>query len=88
MGGKTQRVVFGHINAADFGKLDQFAFDHFLREVDKYVEDVKIALLQSDLKGLHVQPIASQDTAMIAPAGICGRTAPARVGAVDHIIMN
>src|SRR5262249_45093656 len=85
---QAQRIILGHVDAPDFFELKQLAFDHFLREIDENVEDAKIALFESHLKGLHVQPVARQDAAMVPPARICRRTpAPGR-RAVDHIIVN
>jgi len=40
------------------------------------------------LEGLHVEPVAGQDTAVIAPAGVSAWTAAARVGRVDYIIVD
>ena len=71
-----------------FAELDQFAFDHFLRQVDQDVQDAEIAFFKRNLERLHIQPIARQNAAMIAPARIGGRAAAAGVGAVDHIIVN
>ena len=85
---RRERVVFGHVHAADFFELDQFAFDHFLREIDQHIEDAEVALFESHLEGLHVEPVAGEHAAMIAPAGICRRTAAAGVGAVDHVVVN
>jgi hypothetical protein len=83
-----QRVLFGDIHATDFCELNQFAFDHFLSEVDEDVQDVKVAFLESDLKRLHVEPVASEHAAVIAPTRVCGRTAAAGVGAVDDVIVD
>ncbi len=70
------------------GELHHFAFHHVLRQVDQDVQNLEIALLQRHLERLHVQPIAGQHAAMISPARIGRRPAPARVGAVDHVVMN
>jgi hypothetical protein len=40
------------------------------------------------VEGLHVEPIAGEDAAVIAPAGISGRAAAASVGAVDDVVVN
>src|ERR1700674_5815100 len=88
VGGEFQGFVLGDVDAADFFELQEFAFDHFLREIDQDIEDVEIAFLQGDMEGLHVEPIAGEDAAMIAPAGIGGRAAAASVGAVDDIVVN
>ena len=88
MGGEFEGVFFGDIHAANFGELDEFAFDHFLSEVDEDIEDVEIAFFESDLEGLHIEPIAGEDAAVIAPTGIGGRATATGVGAIDHIIVD
>ncbi len=65
--GQPESIFFRDIDAADFCELDQFAFDHFLSQVDQNVENPEIAFFQGHLKGLHVQPVAGEDAAMIAP---------------------
>jgi len=86
--GKFQGVVFGDVDAADFFELEEFALDHFLREIDEDVEDVEIAFLQGDVERLHVEPVAGEDAAVIAPAGIGRGAAAASIGAVDDVIVN
>jgi hypothetical protein len=86
--GQLDGIIFGNIHAADLGELDEFAFDHFLGEIDEDVEHAEIAFFESYLERLHVQPIARQNAAMVAPAGIGGGAATARVSTIDHIIMN
>ncbi len=86
--GKLQRVFFRDIDAADLLELQQFAFDHLLCEINENVEDVEITFLQGDLKGLHVEPVAGEDAAMIAPTGIGGGAAAAGVRGVDDIVVN
>jgi len=85
---QLNRVVFGDIHATDLCELQEFAFDHFLGEVDEHVENSEIPFFQGHLKRLHVQPVAGQNAAMIAPAGVGRRAAPARVGAVDDVIVD
>ena len=85
---RLQSVIFGDVDAADFFELNEFAFDHFLREVDQNVEDAEIAFFEGHLERLHVQPVAGENAAMIAPAGIGRRTAAAGVGAVDDVVVN
>ena len=87
-GGKSKCVFFGDVNAADFLQLQQFAFNHFLSQINEDIEHVEIAFLERDLEGLHVQPIAGEDAAMIAPAGVGGGPAAARVRAINHIVVN
>jgi len=86
--GQPDGVVLGDVDAADFFELNEFAFDHFLREVDQNIEDAEIAFFERHLERLHVQPVTGKYAAMIAPAGIGGRAAAARVSAVDDVIMN
>ncbi len=42
--------------------LQQLAFDHLLRERDQQIENAKVPLFQGAVKGLHVQPVAGQNT--------------------------
>ena len=88
VGGEFEGVFFGDVDAADFFELEEFAFDHFLGEIDEDVEDAEIAFLQGDVEGLHVEPVAGEDAAMIAPAGVGGGAAAAGVGAVDDVVVN
>src|SRR3982751_5269856 len=88
MCGQSKGVFFSAVDAADFVELDEFAFDHFLREVDEDIEDSEVALFQSHLEGQHVQPVAGENAAVIAPARICRGTAASRVRRVDHIVVN
>ncbi len=57
-------------------------------EVDEDIEHAEIAFFESNLKGLHVKPVARQNAAVISPAGIGGRATPTSVCAVDHVVMN
>jgi hypothetical protein len=82
------RVVLGHVHASDFCELQKLAFHHFLGQVDEHIENAKVAFFERHLERLHVQPVPCQDAAMVAPARVRGRTAAARVGAVDHIVVN
>jgi hypothetical protein len=59
-----------------------------LCEIYEDVEDVEIALLQGDVEGLHIEPVAGENAAVIAPAGIRGGAAAAGVGTVDDIVVN
>jgi len=42
--GELEGVFFGDVHAADFGELQEFAFDHFLGEIDEDIENVEVAL--------------------------------------------
>ena len=59
-----------------------------MREVDEDVEDAEVALFESHLEGLHVEPVAGENAAVIAPAGIRGGPAAAGVGAVDDVVVD
>jgi hypothetical protein len=49
---------------------------------------MEIAFFQGDLERLHVEPVAGENAAVIAPTGV-GRGPPAaRVGAIDDVVMN
>src|SRR5439155_1570239 len=76
---QPQSVFFGYIDASDLSELNQFAFDHLLSQIDQNVEDAKIALLQSHLKRLHIQPVTRKHAAMIAPFRVGGGAATASV---------
>src|SRR5215469_2435821 len=49
---------------------------------------MEVAFLQGDLKGLHVKPIAGEDTAMVAPARVRGGAPAAGIGGIDDVIVN
>ena len=68
--------------------MDQFAFHHVLRELDQNIENLEVAFGEGHLERLHVQPVARQHAAVIAPAGIRRGTSAARIGAVDHVIVD
>jgi hypothetical protein len=59
-----------------------------LREFDQNVEDLEVALREGHLKRLHVQPVACQHAPVVSPAGIRRGPPAARVGAVDHVVMD
>jgi len=40
------------------------------------------------LEGLHVEPVAGQNAAVVAPAGVSAWTATASVSGVDYIIVD
>ena len=88
VGGQLHGIVFGNIHAADLGELDKFAFNHFLGEIDQNVQHAEITFFESYLEGLHVEPIAGQNAAMIAPTTIGRGTTAARVRTIDDIVMN
>src|SRR5579862_481087 len=88
VGCQLERVLFGDVHVTNLGKLEQFTFDHFLGEVDQDIENAEIAFFERHLERLHVKPVAGENAAVVAPARIRGRTAAARVGAVDHIVVN
>ena len=48
----------------------------------------KVALPQSHLESLHVEPVAGQNGDMVAPDNIRRRSAAAGLRNVDHIIVN
>ena len=69
-------------------ELQQFAFDHVLREVDQNIEDREIPLAQRHLERLHVEPVARQHAHVVAPARVGARAAAARLRAVDHVVVD
>ena len=73
---------------AELFDLQEFAFDHLLGEIGEQIEDVEVALLQRDLKGLHVEPVAGEDALGVAPDGVGRGTAAAGFGFVDDVVMN
>src|SRR5271166_1924338 len=68
--------------------LLQLAFDHFLCEINKRVEDVKIAFLYGDLKRLHVKPVAGEHALCVAPLRVGGRTSASRLGFVNDVVVD
>ncbi len=69
-------------------KLQQFAFDHVLREVDQNIENGEIAFAQRHLKRLHVEPVAREHAHVISPPRVRAGPAAARIRAVNHIVMD
>ena len=48
----------------------------------------EVAFLEGHLERLHVEPIAGQDAAMVSPARVGRRPAAARIGAIDHVVVD
>ncbi len=87
-GGQIQHVLLAQIHPPQAGELQQFALNHVLGELDEDVQDAEIAFLEGHLERLHVEPIPGQDAAMVSPARVGRRPAAARIGAVDHVVMD
>ena len=68
--------------------LQQFAFDHRLREVDERVEDLEIALLHGDLEGLHVKPVAGEHAFGVAPLRVGGGASAPRLRFVNDVVVD
>ena len=68
--------------------LQQLALDHGLRQLDQGVEHLEITLLDRDLEGLHVEPVAGQHAFCVAPLGVGRRTPAPRLGLVDDVVVN
>ncbi len=52
------------------------------------VQDAEIALLDGDLEGLHVEPVAGEHAHGVAPLSVGGGTAAANLGLVDNVVMD
>src|SRR6185312_9182793 len=81
-------IGFRDADLADAVELDEFAFHHELREADQKIQNMEIALPQRRLKRLHVQPVARQNTGVIAPLHVGRRPAAASTGNIDHVVMD
>ena len=68
--------------------MQQFAFDHLLRQFDQHVENAEIALLHGDLEGLHVEPVAGQHAFRVAPLRVGGGTPAANLRLVNDVVVN
>ena len=68
--------------------LQQFAFDHLLREFDQSIENAEVSFLHRDLEGLHVEPVAGQHAFRIAPLRIGRGTAAPRLGFIDNVVVH
>ena len=68
--------------------LQQFAFDHLLRQDRSGIEDAEVALLHRDLESLHVKPVARQHALRVAPLRIGRGTSAARLGFVDDVVVD
>ena len=49
---------------------------------------MKIALLHGNLEGLHVEPVTREHALGIAPLGVGGGAAAARLGFVDDVVVD
>ena len=84
-----QVVVLGFGDQAAEGLgLQQLALDHLLGEADEQVEHLEVALLERDAEGLHVEPVAGEHAAGVAPGGVGGGPAAAGVGRVDDVVVD
>ena len=81
-------VLIERDELAELFDLQQFAFDHLLGQFDQRVEDAEVALLHRDLEGLHVEPVAGEHALGVAPLRVGRRTAAARLGFVDDVVVN
>ncbi len=88
VGGQPDGIFFRDIHVAKCSEWDQFALDHVLREVDQDVEHVEVTFFERDLERLHVQPVACQYAAMIAPTGIGRGASAARVSTIDDVVVD
>ena len=68
--------------------LQQFAFDHLLRQADQQIEDAQVLLFERDLEGLHVEPVAGEDAFFVAPGGVGRGAAAADRCAVDDVVVH
>src|SRR5438874_4170953 len=73
---------------AEFLHLQEFAFNHLLREFDEGVEDSEIALLHCDFECLHVKPVARENALRVSPLGVCRGTPSASLGLIDDVVVN
>src|SRR6266436_248795 len=73
---------------AELLHLEQFAFDHLLRQFDQRVQNAEIALLHRDLERLHVKPIAGQHAHRVAPLRVGGGTAAPELGFVNNVVVD
>ena len=79
---------FVQINLTETGELQEFAFDHVLREVNQNIENGEITFAQGHFERLHVEPVAGKDAHVISPASIGAGAAAAGIGAVNHVIVD
>src|SRR5262249_33801436 len=73
---------------AQLFRLQQFALDHLLRQVNEDVKDAEVAFLDGDLESLHVEPVAGKHAFGVAPPGVGRGTAAARLGFVNNVVVN
>ena len=81
-------MLFERDQLSELFHLQQFAFDHLLRQFDQRVENAEIALLHRDLERLHVEPVARQHALRVAPLRIRGGPAAARLGLVNDVVVH
>ena len=81
-------IGFGDGDFADALQLQQFAFDHHLREADEQVEGREITFAHGHLKGLHVEPVACEHGGVVSPHHVDRRAAAAGFREIYHVVMN
>src|SRR5208337_3107022 len=81
-------VLIERNQLAQLFHLQQFAFDHLLRQIDERVENAEIAFAHRDFESLHVQPIAGQHALRVAPLRVGRGTAAAGLRLVNDVVVN
>jgi hypothetical protein len=56
-----QELLFGDLGFAEQRQLQQFAFDHFLCDIDQRVQDVEILFFEGNCERLHIKPVAGKN---------------------------
>ena len=63
----VEQLLFCDFGPPQVGQLQQLAFDHFLGDIDKRIQDIEVLLAQRERKRPHVEPIAGQDRHRVPP---------------------
>src|SRR6266851_3078190 len=82
------KVLVERDELAEFLHLQEFAFNHLLREFDQRVENTKVALQDRNLEGLHVEPVAGQHAFRVSPLGVGGGTSAPCLGFVNDVVVD
>ena len=71
-----------------FFHLQQFAFNHLLRQFNQRVENAEVPLLHRYFESLHVEPVACEHALRVAPLGIGGGPAATCFCFVDYVVVH
>ena len=81
-------MLFERDYLAELFHLQQFAFDHLLRELNERVKNPEVAFLYRDLERLHVKPVAGEHALRVSPLRVCSRAPAPDPGFVNYVVVD